>query len=90
MNKWRTKITQATVGFGSCGYANQIVAPDGTTFTVNHQDVKIGDVKTEPLSNHPMDRGLVRQTLINKTGNKPQPDELCEFIIAACNEKLNK
>ena len=85
MKKWKTGFSAASIGLDRTGYCNQVIAPNGTVFTVNFQDVIHGDIKTEPLPVSHYGPGYVQQTIINRTGNKPEPDSLCEFIVAACN-----
>lgn len=88
MKKWKTQHKLAGTGMGVNEYVNQVVAPDGTTFTVNCQDVITGRVKTEPLPVSHYGPGYIRQTLVDETGNKPLPDPLCEFIVSVCNAAL--
>ena len=83
---WKTQYRisgSGPIGFQS--YANEVVTPDGKTITVGFQTVKTGEVKTEPLPVEWYGPHFVRQSLVNPTGAGPEPDELCEFIAAACN-----
>lgn len=83
---WKTQYSPSGSGpIGFQSYANNVVTPDGQVITVGFQQVKTGDVKTEPLPVEWYGPHYVRHTLINPTGAGPEPDPLAEFIAAACN-----
>jgi len=91
MKKWKTKIEQGSGSNGKCAYHNYVIAPDGTEIHVNIQHVIHAKYKPVPLSNHPIDRGYVTYKLVEEyPDSKPQPDELCEFIVNACNKELKR
>lgn len=80
---WKTQHIP-TGGYDQAGYlsyANQVVAPDGRTYTISHQRVRHAVVRSTPIGN-----GYHRFHYDWRYKDRePAPCERCEFIAAACN-----